>query len=158
MTCGADKRVGAAGPKATSTGLLLSHPQSRQREGYAFFRSRRLPRFREAFGGDASGSFGTSREIPSVASWLNAPSTGDGRASFGADGPTVGLIRAPSRLATIGPRMSTRLKRLSELASVRESLRRGSPFGSDDWQREAAERLGLQSTLRPRGRPRKLTL
>ena len=40
-----------------------------------------------------------------------------------------------------------------ELASVRSSLQRGTPFGSDRWQRRTARRLGLECTLRPRGRP-----
>jgi putative transposase len=43
----------------------------------------------------------------------------------------------------------------AEVAAVRESVRRGRPFGDPTWQRVTAERLGLQSTLRPRGRPRK---
>jgi putative transposase len=32
---------------------------------------------------------------------------------------------------------------------------RGSPFGSEDWQKRIAKRLGLEYTLRPRGRPKK---
>jgi len=35
------------------------------------------------------------------------------------------------------------------------SMRRGSPFGSETWVREAADRLCLGATLRPMGRPRK---
>jgi putative transposase len=42
-----------------------------------------------------------------------------------------------------------------ELAAVRDSVRRGKPFGSPPWQKRIAARLGLQSTLRPRGRPRR---
>ena len=45
----------------------------------------------------------------------------------------------------------------AELEAVRRSLRRGRPFGSDDWVSATAARLGLQSTLRPRGRPRQCT-
>jgi hypothetical protein len=33
--------------------------------------------------------------------------------------------------------------------------RRGAPFGSQLWVRETAVRQVLESTLRPRGRPRK---
>ena len=40
-----------------------------------------------------------------------------------------------------------------ELEAIRRCLRRGSPYGSTSWAEQAAERLGLQSTLRPRGRP-----
>lgn len=44
---------------------------------------------------------------------------------------------------------------LAELAAVRESVLRGSPFGSATWKEATAKRLGLESSLRPRGRPRK---
>ncbi len=40
-----------------------------------------------------------------------------------------------------------------ELAAVRESVTRGSPFGGDAWRQETAKRLGLQSTLRATHRP-----
>lgn len=44
-----------------------------------------------------------------------------------------------------------------ELAAVRRCVVRGAPFGHPDWQQVTAERLGLQSTLRARGRPAKRT-
>jgi putative transposase len=43
----------------------------------------------------------------------------------------------------------------SEVKAIRECIRRGSPFGDERWTRRSVIRLGLQSTLRPRGRPRK---
>ncbi len=43
----------------------------------------------------------------------------------------------------------------AELEAVRKSVNRGTPFGTKAWQTRAALRLGLQSTLRPRGRPPK---
>lgn len=43
----------------------------------------------------------------------------------------------------------------AELAAMRESVERGSPFGSDAWKQQTATQLGLEFTLRPRGRPRK---
>jgi len=43
----------------------------------------------------------------------------------------------------------------AELEAVRLSVNRGRPFGGERWQRGAARRLGLESTFRPRGRPRK---
>ena len=46
----------------------------------------------------------------------------------------------------------------SELGALRRSVNRGCPFGDEDWQKEVAEDLGLQSTLHPRGRPRKVTI
>jgi putative transposase len=42
-----------------------------------------------------------------------------------------------------------------ELAGVRESVERGRPFGKERWQKRMATELGLEFTLRPRGRPRK---
>ena len=44
-----------------------------------------------------------------------------------------------------------------ELEAVRRCVNRGAPFGSADWVEKTAKRLGLQSTLRPRSRPRKST-
>jgi putative transposase len=43
----------------------------------------------------------------------------------------------------------------AELARIRECITRGRPYGHEAWQRLTAGRLGLESTLRPRGRPRK---
>jgi putative transposase len=43
----------------------------------------------------------------------------------------------------------------AELQSLRKSVARGVPFGSERWTGQAIARLGLESTLRPRGRPRK---
>jgi putative transposase len=40
-----------------------------------------------------------------------------------------------------------------ELNLVRTSLDRGRPFGQDAWVDATAKRLGLELTLRPRGRP-----
>jgi putative transposase len=42
-----------------------------------------------------------------------------------------------------------------ELAAVRQAVVRGSPFGSLAWQEKTARRLGLEFTLRRRGRPKK---
>ncbi len=42
----------------------------------------------------------------------------------------------------------------AEIAAIRGAIRRGSPLGSQSWIESTARRLGLESTLRPRGRPR----
>jgi putative transposase len=44
---------------------------------------------------------------------------------------------------------------LGELEALHRCVNRGTPFGSAAWVEPTAERLQLQSTLRPRGRPRK---
>jgi putative transposase len=41
----------------------------------------------------------------------------------------------------------------AELESIRCSVQRGRPYGTSSWTQEIAKRLGLASTLRPRGRP-----
>lgn len=41
----------------------------------------------------------------------------------------------------------------AEAEALRRSVNRGSPFGGEQWTRRIAARLGLESTLRPRGRP-----
>jgi putative transposase len=43
----------------------------------------------------------------------------------------------------------------AELEALRGTVRRGRPYGTASWQKRAAERLGLESTMRPRGRPPK---
>lgn len=43
----------------------------------------------------------------------------------------------------------------AELEAVRRCIDREAPFGDEEWQRRTAEQLGLEQTLRPRGRPRK---
>ena len=43
----------------------------------------------------------------------------------------------------------------AELAAVRASVHRGSPFGQDAWRLRTAVSLGLEASLRPRGRPRR---
>ena len=42
-----------------------------------------------------------------------------------------------------------------ELEALRASVQRGRPYGSARWQHRTAARLGLESTFRSRGRPRK---
>jgi len=42
-----------------------------------------------------------------------------------------------------------------ELDAMRRSVRCGGPFGDEVWQQSTAKQLGLEFTLRPRGRPRK---
>lgn len=43
----------------------------------------------------------------------------------------------------------------AELAALRRSVYRGTPFGGPRWTQRAAKELGLEFTLHPRGRPRK---
>lgn len=43
----------------------------------------------------------------------------------------------------------------AELAAIRQSVVRGTPFGDESWRDAKIAELGLESTLRPPGRPRK---
>jgi REP-associated tyrosine transposase len=43
----------------------------------------------------------------------------------------------------------------AELVALRRSITRGAPFGNSRWSERIARRLGLESSLRPRGRPKK---
>lgn len=42
-----------------------------------------------------------------------------------------------------------------EIAEIRKSLDRGRPLGNEKWVKQTAARMDLESTLRPRGRPKK---
>lgn len=43
----------------------------------------------------------------------------------------------------------------AEVEEIHRCVVRGRPFGDAAWQRKTAARMGLESTFRPRGRPRK---
>lgn len=42
----------------------------------------------------------------------------------------------------------------AEVLAIHNSIARGAPLGSAPWQRRAANRLGLEASLNPRGRPK----
>lgn len=42
------------------------------------------------------------------------------------------------------------------LVRLRQSVRRGQPFGEASWTARIVEEFSLHSTVRPRGRPRKI--
>lgn len=44
----------------------------------------------------------------------------------------------------------------TDVQRIRQSVNRNAPFGSDTWTAVTAERLGLDASLRPIGRPQKL--
>ena len=43
----------------------------------------------------------------------------------------------------------------AELDALRQCVARGRPFGGPTWLTRTVRRLGLENTVRPRGRPRK---
>ena len=44
----------------------------------------------------------------------------------------------------------------AELAAIRHSVARGAPYGDERWTARVVKRLGLETTVRSRGRPRKI--
>ncbi len=42
-----------------------------------------------------------------------------------------------------------------EMQAVRDCMQRGRPYGDERWTEKMVKQLGLESTIRPRGRPRK---
>lgn len=45
----------------------------------------------------------------------------------------------------------------NEVERLRQSVHRGQPYGDEAWTERTAQRLDLESTFRPRGRPRKIS-
>jgi hypothetical protein len=43
----------------------------------------------------------------------------------------------------------------AELQALQRCVKRGRPFGDESWTDRAVDRLGLETTLRPQGRPKK---
>ena len=90
--------------------------------------------------------------------------------SFAAHGQGKGdeLIDRVATYEALAGRPATRLRRWTayvhqeppeaELSAIRKSNETGLPFGETGWVRRLAERLDLDLTIRPRGRPRKAAL
>ena len=70
-------------------------------------------------------------------------------------GGTAALDEGPLPLPRDWRRYVQSVETEAELAALRRSVARGMPFGEESWQERTAKRLGLESTLRARGRPRK---
>ena len=68
--------------------------------------------------------------------------------------PPEFLSRGPVELPRNWRQLVNKPLTEGELAAVRNSVNRGAPFGSPDWQQATAKQLGLESSLRPRGRPK----
>ena len=75
----------------------------------------------------------------------------------------VGLRTRPSYF-DLGPRPSraewrrrvNRPMTEAELTAIPHCIKRGSPFGDEAWTKKTVKDLGLESSVRPRGRPRKI--
>jgi putative transposase len=64
------------------------------------------------------------------------------------------LADSPVPLGRLWTEHVNRPQTEAELAAIRQSLMRGRPYGGELWQAKVMRQLGLEHTLRPRGRPR----
>jgi hypothetical protein len=69
-------------------------------------------------------------------------------------GPDGLLVEGPVAKPESWTRFVNRVETEAELKEVRQSVKRGTPFGDLDWQAETADQLGLESSLRQRGQSR----
>ena len=72
------------------------------------------------------------------------------------DPPPRLLAPCPVKLPRGWPTLVNRPQTDKEVQALRKSIERGAPLGSPLWQRRTATKLDLESTLRPRGRPRSI--
>ena len=68
---------------------------------------------------------------------------------------TVTLDRWPIPAPRDWRQIVTNPQTEAEVAAIQKAIKRGCPFGGDRWINTTAKRLQLESTLRPRGRPKK---
>ena len=71
-----------------------------------------------------------------------------------ADSPVTILSAWPLPRPTNWVEMVNEPQTELELRALRHCVNRGTPYGDDTWIATTSELLGLESTLRPRGRPR----
>jgi putative transposase len=67
------------------------------------------------------------------------------------DSSAVGSLRLPRQWVGL----VNAAKSMPELEDIRHAVRCGAPYGAQDWVSTCAAELGLEHTLRRRGRPRR---
>ncbi len=69
----------------------------------------------------------------------------------------ITLCKSPVELPKQWHRMVNNLTTIDEgiINKIEISIERGSPLGDNEWITQTAGELGLESTIKPRGRPRK---
>ena len=65
------------------------------------------------------------------------------------------LSEWPVRVPSDYPSFLNEPQTLVELESIRIAMRRGNPFGSEMWMDNAVKKFNLETTTKPRGRPKK---
>lgn len=72
----------------------------------------------------------------------------------GSDKPIV-LSDGPVELPQRWKSLVNKNVKVKDVEKIEECIKRGQPFGQSEWVVKIAKKLGLESTLKPRGRPRK---
>ena len=67
------------------------------------------------------------------------------------------LSDGPVELPDRWEKLVNRTDKGGDLEMLDKSMQRGTPFGDSRWQEITAKKLKLESTIRPRGRPKKCT-
>ncbi len=83
-----------------------------------------------------------------------APETGSGTSLRSEADPDSSICEGPIPRPRPWLRFVNRVQAQEALRKLRLAVQRGSPFGDDEWIQNAAIKLGLESTLKPRGRPK----
>ena len=65
------------------------------------------------------------------------------------------LTDSPIALPADWIRHVNRPQTLSELEAIRLAISRGAPFGNKRWNQQTAQRMGIEASLNPHGRPHK---
>jgi hypothetical protein len=76
---------------------------------------------------------------------------GEGSQEFNREAASLGL--APFSRGRDWLDWVNRPQSEAEPAAKRKCIARGTPYGKETWQHVTAERLGLEASLQPRGRP-----
>jgi putative transposase len=66
------------------------------------------------------------------------------------------LVEGPLALPSDWVALVNAAQTEAELTALRRCVERGQPYGSETWVKRTSVRMGLTSTLRPRGRPKKV--
>lgn len=69
----------------------------------------------------------------------------------------IALSKGPKPLTENWAKLVDQAMQEKEAERLENCMKRGSPFGDRQWIMTAASKLGLESTLRPKGRPKKWT-
>ncbi len=67
------------------------------------------------------------------------------------------LSQGPLKLPSNWDKLVNQIEPSNQLDKLKNSIDRGAPFGESNWKKKTAWAMNLDSTLRPKGRPKKCT-